>query len=179
MGKYDKFSVSGPAPGQPEGTGQIIGSLNGEMFEGCNEYDCRWVYNTPRNVPGWTEGAQVIHGPHIHKYPEVIFHLGTDPDNPMELGAEVEMHMGPELEIHRITKSGLVFIPANFIHGWYTIRKVTKPFILFAINQSATHTEKALRELVPEELRKGMMFIDQGYESDERVIQRPEGIGQK
>jgi hypothetical protein len=147
------------------------------MFEGCNEYNCHWVYSAPRNVPGWTHWDQVIHGPHVHKHPEIIFHLGTDPDNPLDLGAEVEMRMGPELEKHIITRSCLVFIPANFVHGWWVIRKVTRPFIVFEINQSATHTEKALRELVPPQMRKEMMFVDQGYESDERVVQWPAGIG--
>ena len=122
MGKYDKFTVSGPAPGQPGGTG-LIGSLNGEMFEGCHEYDCRWVYKNPGNVPGGAEGPQVIHGPHIHKYPEVIFHLGTDPNNPMELGAEVEMHMGPELEKHMIIIDYRTLDPFELDHCMFICKK--------------------------------------------------------
>ena len=179
MGKYDKFSISGLEPGKSEGPGITIANFNGEMFEGSNEYNCHWVYKTPRNIHGWTKWRQVIHGPHVHKYPEVIYLLGTDPENPMDLGAEVEMHMGPELEQYVLTKSCLIYIPANFVHGWWVIREVIRPFIVFDINQSPTHTEKALRELVPEALRKRMMFIDQGYESDERIVKWPEETSQK
>ena len=34
----------------------------------------------------------------------------------MDLGAEVVLYMGPEMEKHVITKTSAVFIPANFIH---------------------------------------------------------------
>jgi len=58
---------------------------------------------------GATSWDQVGHGPHMHKTPEVVVHLGTNPDDPMELGGEVEMYMGPEMEKHIITRSTLVY----------------------------------------------------------------------
>jgi hypothetical protein len=181
MGKYDKYSVSGPGPGEGDGTGKMIGHFDGATFEGSHEYSCHWAYEKPRskNLPGWKEWDQVIHGPHVHKYPEVIFHLGTDPKNPMDLGAEVVMHMGPEMEEYVITQSSLVYIPANFIHGWWYIKKVTRPFIIFEINQNGIHTEKSYPELVPEEVRKRLMWVDQGYISPERIMHWPEINGQK
>jgi len=179
MGKYAKYCVSGPWPGEGEGAGKMIAHFDGSVFDGSDEYACHWAYLKPENMPGWNKWDQVIHGPHEHKYPEVIFHLGTDPDHPMELGAEVVMHMGPEMEEHIITKSSLVFIPANFIHGWWYFRKVTRPFIIFAINQNGFHTEKSHPELVPPEIRKRLMYIDQGYTGQEKIVHWPEGIGLK
>jgi hypothetical protein len=38
------------------------------------------------------------HGPHTHKDPELLVALGTDPDNPKALGAEIELFMGTEME---------------------------------------------------------------------------------
>lgn len=174
MGKYDKYSVSGPASGEKEGTGKMVGHFDGTAFEGSHEYSCHWAYEKPRYVQNWTEWDQVIHGPHVHKYPEVIFHLGTDPANPMELGAEVVMHMGPEMEEYVITKSSLVFLPANFIHGWWYIRKVTRPFIIYEINQNGIHTEKSYPELVPDAIRPRLMSVDQNYISPERIMHWPE-----
>jgi hypothetical protein len=179
MGKYDKYNVSGPWPGEGEGTGKMVGHFDGTNFEGSIEYSVHWAYHKPHNVPGWKEWDDVIHGPHVHKYPEVIFHLGTDPQKPMDLGAEVIMHMGPEMEEHVITTSGMVYIPADFIHGWWYIKKVTRPFIIVEINQNGEHTEKSYPELVPEEIRKRLMYVDQNYISKERQMHWPEGIGPK
>ncbi len=179
MGKYSKFSVSEGRTGKNEGPGETIGRFDGTVFEGSNDYNCFWMYKTPLKVPDWTKWDQVIYGPHIHKQPEVIYLLGSDPEDPFDLGARIEVHMGPELETHVITKSCLIFIPANFVHGWWIVHEVTRPFIVFDINQSTTHTEKALRELVPAEMQKNMVFIDQGYESEARVVQWPEGISKK
>ena len=174
--KYAKYSFSGMAPGEEEGIGMMIGNFDGSVFESSNEYTCQWIYQKPRNMHGWTEWDQVIHGPHTHKYHEILLHLGTDPENPMDLGAEVVFHMGPEMEEHVITKSTLVFIPANLVHGWWYIRKVTRPFILFRINQSEIHTEKSFPELVPEEIRERLLCIDQGYASLEKTVHWPAGV---
>jgi hypothetical protein len=177
MSKYTKYCVSGPWPGDGEGTGKMIGHFDGTNFDGSCEYNCHWAYLKPRNVPGWTEWDQVIHGPHEHKYPEVIFHLGTDPDNPMELGAEMDGYMGPDIEKNLVTKSNLTFMPAEFIHGPSIVGKVKRPFIFIEINQSPKHTEKAMIDMVPEEERDKMMFTDVGYDSPERRVRWPKGIG--
>ncbi len=87
------------------------------------------------------------------------------------------MHMGPEMEKHVITRSTIICLPANFVHGPWRILKVTRPFLIVTINQSPKHTEKALKNLVSEEDLKRMIFIDQGYESDEMVMHWPELAG--
>jgi hypothetical protein len=114
----------------------------------------------------------------MHKYPEVVAMLGTDPDDPLDLGAEMEVYVGPEMEKTDLTRSTISFMPANFVHGPSTIKKVTRPFIFIEINQSPKHTQKGLRELVPDQQdRDKMMFIDAGYDSPERRIEWPKGIG--
>jgi hypothetical protein len=180
MGKYDKYFISGVKPGEPEGSGKTIAHIDGSTFEGANEYWAHWAFEKPHNVPGWKEWDDITHGPHMHKYPEVVAMLGTDPDNPMDLGAEYEIHMGPEMEGSLEKRSVLSFLPANFVHGPSTLKKVTRPFILIEINQSPQHTEKSLGELIPEQTeRDKMMLIDQGYDSPERHIQWPKGLGRK
>jgi hypothetical protein len=114
----------------------------------------------------------------MHKFPGVVGLLGTDPDNPMDLGAEMEVYMGPEMEKEIVTTSRLSFMPANFVHGPSNVKKVTRPYIFIEINQSPKHTQKGLIELVTDaKERDKMMFIDVGYDSPERRIRWHKGIG--
>ena len=51
---------------------------------------------------------------HSHPYPEILGFVGTDPDDPLELGGEVEFWV--EDEPHIITRSTMVFLPPNLKH---------------------------------------------------------------
>jgi len=172
--KYDKYILSGPRPWNPPGTGPVVAfvddKVNNNAYLGSHQYYIHWVPVVPQGLPGVSSWEQMGHGPHKHKYPEVVIHLGTDPDNPLDLGGEVEFCLGPELEKHIITTSDLVYLPADFIHGPWIIRKVTRPFIMVTVEQSPMHTEKSFQDLVSAEERDNLLFIDQGYDSDERVL---------
>jgi hypothetical protein len=100
------------------------------------------------------------HGPHIHKDPELLVALGTDPANPRNLGAKMEMCMGPEMESHIITESTMIWVPANFIHAPFRILEVTRPFIFIQCQHSPKLTEKSYKQLVAAELRDKMVFIE-------------------
>ncbi len=176
--KYNHLFISGIDPEiQARRPYAAIGFLDGTTFEGCNEYQIFWIGDKPYGAYGTKAWGEISHGPHTHKYPEIFVHLGTDPDNPYDLGAEVEMHVGPEMEKHIITQSTIMCLPADFVHGPWRILKVTRPFLIVTINQSPKHTEKAFKNLVSEEDLKRMIFIDQGYESDEMVRHWPEKAG--
>ena len=81
-------------------------------------------------------------------------HIGTDPNNPSDLGAEIEMYMGPELEKHVITQTSAVFIPANFIHSPYRIKKVYRPYITIMIIEGPERSEELHPEVLHHEIRK-------------------------
>lgn len=100
------------------------------------------------------------HGPHTHKDPELLVALGTDPDNPRELGAKMEMCMGPEMESHIITESTMIWIPANFIHAPFRILQVTRPFLFIQCQYAPKLTETSYKKLVAREMRDKMVFID-------------------
>jgi hypothetical protein len=165
--KYDKYFISGVAPEiQATRPYATLGFLDGKTFKDCNEYSFFWIGDKPYGAYGTKAWGEISHGPHTHKYPEIFVHMGTDPDNPWDLGAEVEMCMGPEMEKHIITKSVIMCLPAGFVHGPWRILKVTRPFIIVTINQNPTHTEKALRKMIPEKDHNRMIFMDQGYEDE-------------
>ena len=177
-GKYDHLFVSGIDPEvQAKRPYAAIAFLDGDSFEGCNEYQMYWVGTEPYGPYGSKKWGEISHGPHIHKYPDLLCHIGTDPDNPYDLGAEIEMYMGPEMEKHIITTSTVICIPANFVHAPWRVLSVTRPFLTIAINQSGKHTEKSLKHLVSKEALKHTLFVDQGYDSDEFILHWPEAAG--
>ena len=127
--------------------GPVVARLDNDVFEGSNFYYIHWVM--PSNDPPMAVG----HPPHIHKEAELLFHIGTDPDNPGDLGAEVEMFMGPELERYVITQSCVIYIPAGFIHAPWRPYKTTRPWIFVEVNQGPYHTEKLYPQVLPKEIR--------------------------
>ena len=74
------------------------------------------------------------------------------------------------MEKHVLTTSDTVYLPANFIHGPWIIKKVTRPFIMVTVEQSPEHTEKSHQDMVSDEERDKLLFIDQNYDSPERIL---------
>lgn len=68
--------------------------------------------------------------PHTHPMPEILFFLGSDPNNMNDLGGEAEFTLGKEKEIHVITKPTAVLCPDKFPHCPLTITKMDRPFFL-------------------------------------------------
>ena len=67
---------------------------------------------------------------HTHDCPEIIGFFSNDPDNPNELGGEIEFWF--EDEKHIITKSCLIFVPAGLKHCPLIIRKADRPIFHFS-----------------------------------------------
>jgi hypothetical protein len=161
--KYGKYFLDELAPEQRQrGLGKnprfLIWTDN-DIIEGSHTFSVMLMGEEAAKVAG--------HGPHTHKTPEVLVALGTDIDNPKELNAEIELSMGPEMEKHIITRSTLVYIPANLIHCPFRVLKVARPFLFIQAQYSGKLTETALRKLVSPELRDKMIFIDaDGSEKD-------------
>jgi hypothetical protein len=70
---------------------------------------------------------------HVHDFDEIVQLIGADPNNPKELGGEVEFWLEDEKFI--ITKSCAIFIPKGMKHCPMIIKRVDKPFFssLFAL----------------------------------------------
>jgi hypothetical protein len=161
MAKYDKYFTYKIPPKRAQNKRQIA-YVDYEDFPDANQVNVHWVTFHPDDE-GKQDWGDYGHGPHEHKNPEMIIHMGTDPDNKEDLGGEVELAMGPELIRYHITKSCIVFLPAGFIHSPWIVRRVTRPFLVVTICQEIEHTEKPHPELLTEAERKKMMFIYEGY----------------
>ena len=62
---------------------------------------------------------------HDHEFDEYLVFLGTNPEDPNDLGGEVELWLGGEK--HMIYKSCAIFIPAGTKHAPVYFKKITTP----------------------------------------------------
>lgn len=155
---YDGSSDGGFAPYIPF---RMITTIDNLILPGSDFYKIHWVM--PHDEPF----LQIGHPPHIHKDPELLFHIGTNPDNPQDLGSEIEVYLGSELEKHVITQTCVIYIPPNFIHAPWKPLKTTRPWIFIEVNQGPRHTEKGYHQLLTPEAIAGephlAHFEDEGY----------------
>jgi hypothetical protein len=160
-GKYFQTYEAKPEEIERGRTG--IARVDRDTFDGCNFYWVHW--NLPRAYRS-PDLVAVGHPPHIHKSAEILMLIGTNPDDPTDLGAEVELQMGAEREKHTMTRSTVVFIPPNLIHGPYLIKRTDRPWIFIEVNQGPVHTEKLFPHLLTEEERKQVdwsRWKEEGY----------------
>jgi hypothetical protein len=73
--------------------------------------------------------------PHNHNYDEYLIFLGTDPDNPSNLGGEIELWLD-ENEKHILKNSCAVFVPKGLYHTPLIFSKVEKPIICIRTGQT-------------------------------------------
>ncbi len=81
--------------------------------------------------------------PMYHTYDEWFFFVGTNPDDPAELGGELDFWLGAgeHAEKHVINKPTCIFVPAGMMHCPIDVHRVDRPFIEFVVAPSAIHTE--------------------------------------
>jgi len=70
------------------------------------------------------------HKSHTHEFDEYIGFLGSNPEDPSDLGGEVEIWLGDEK--HMLTKSCAVFVPKGLPHCPIIFRKVDSPIFYFS-----------------------------------------------
>jgi hypothetical protein len=75
--------------------------------------------------------------PHTHDDPEIIGFFGSDPQNPHDLGAEVEIWL--EDEKQTITKSAMIFVPPGMRHCPLILRRVDRPIFHFSVLTGGTY----------------------------------------
>jgi hypothetical protein len=165
--KYSKYIIEYDPTWFPNERRPIVSHMDDNIAKGSYFYLMHWV--TPDFAGGMNLGKYKYagHPPHIHKDAEILFHIGGNPEDPMDLGAELIMYLGPELEEHHITRTSCIWIPPNFIHSpWLPVR-VDRPFLFIEVNQGPLHTEKSYRQILPKEARERIdwsMWPDDNYE---------------
>ncbi|HEY97483.1 MAG TPA: hypothetical protein G4O16_04805 [Dehalococcoidia bacterium] len=163
--KYDKYIIEYDPSRYPNERRPVMARMESSVMEGSHFYLIHWMM--PNVAASFADRPMGGHPPHIHRDVELLFHIGTNPDDPMDLGSEVEIYLGPELERHVFNRTCCIYIPPNFIHGPWRPLNTTRPWIFIEVNQGGEHTEKSYRQLLPKEVRENTnwaMWPDEGYD---------------
>jgi hypothetical protein len=127
--KYQKNLVTKPIrekSSEPDMIGRVptMTYVSHKFFPQLNLYS-RW---------GWIVGMPDPN-PHVarhtHDYDEIVIHIGNDPNDPEDLGGELEFMVDDEPIV--INKTSALYIPKGVPHGPLTWKRVTRPHIEMAI----------------------------------------------
>ena len=97
--------------------------LEDEIMKGSSSVIISWYWKATEK-----EGSPS----HVHDFDEILGFIGNDPQNPADLGAEVELWL--EDEKYLLTKSCLVFAPAGLRHCPLRVVRVDRPFLFLAFS---------------------------------------------
>lgn len=98
--------------------------IDGEVCPGAFQMNTAWYHRVPDRDP--------IFGPHVHDdCDELIGFFSSNPDDPYDLGGEIEFTIGDE--VHLLTRSSIIFVPAGVSHNPMRILKVDRPIFHFSV----------------------------------------------
>ena len=72
------------------------------------------------------------HDEHVHRFDEMIGFIGSNHNDPYDLGGVVDI--GINGEIHRLTKTSIIFMPAGLKHLPLSIIELNRPILHFSIS---------------------------------------------
>ena len=137
--KYGKYIVTRPRDKDIEewkevgDTRKVNVYVDSEIVEGGYYFQGTWWYK-PSEKPYPDEA-------HTHDYDEYLGFMGTNPDDPLDLGGEVELNLGGEK--HTLTKSAMVFVPAGVEHCPVHFKRVDSPIWFFATSHQKVYKRDA------------------------------------
>ena len=147
--KYDKFFITetSPNPLHPQ-TRNRVSNFPWQNTLYINEelQKVKGVLYLETNIVlrpiggGEEEGSK----PHYHPFDEYLMFLGMDPDDPFELGGEVEFWI--EEEKHIITRTCALFVPKGIYHCPFYIRKVKRPFMFITTGNTSKYAHMAFSD---------------------------------
>ncbi|MCE5253277.1 MAG: hypothetical protein LLG45_03555 [Actinomycetia bacterium] len=94
--------------------------MDDQVVEGAFHMNCSWYLKA---------AATFADRPHVHETDEIIGFFGNDPDDPYDLGGEVEIWL--EDEKHVIDRSCMIFVPAGMKHCPLLFTRVDRPIFHF------------------------------------------------
>ncbi len=95
----------------------------------------------------WTAGkiGKNPDKPHVHDFDQVLLFAGSDMADIGELGAEVELCLGENLETHMITTTTAVAIPRGMPHFPATVNFLDKRFFYYEISIAPVYKETVFK----------------------------------
>ena len=107
--------------------------IDSNVCEGAFQMNTAWYFDVPERDPIFPE--------HKHDHDELIGFFGSNPDEPYELNGVIEFAINGEM--HRLTKSTMIWVPSDATHNPMRILEVRKPIFHFSIVMNPLYTGKS------------------------------------
>lgn len=126
-GKYEDMRIRLPITGR-NGNIKLGAVMDGSVL-GWESMSIRYgLVDGEGFIPEETEKQ------HTHDYDQMIWFLSSDPNDMLNLGAELEIDLGSPCIRHRIATPTAVCLPKGTVHFSPIVTKVDRPFFYFSIN---------------------------------------------
>lgn len=120
--------------------GRRIHWLDSNNMPGSFQMNTSWYFAPTVNNSPDAPKTPFAMKPHVHDCDEVLGFYGSDPQDPYDLGGEVEIHINGEK--HILTKSTLVYLPAGLVHLPLYVNKVDRPIFHFSIMMNSEYVAR-------------------------------------
>jgi hypothetical protein len=107
--------------------------LEDEIMEGASSVILSWYWKATEK-----EGSPS----HVHDFDEIVGFIGNDPQNPYDLGGEVEFWM--EDEQYLLDKSCLIWVPKGLRHCPLRVTRVDRPILFLAISMTKKYVKDGI-----------------------------------
>jgi hypothetical protein len=110
------------------------------IAEAYSKYATRILWMDENVVPGsfhmntawYLKSTETLESkPHVHDTDEIIGFFGNNPDDPYDLGGEIEIWL--EDDKHVIDRTAMIFVPAGMVHCPLVLTRVDRPIFHFTI----------------------------------------------
>lgn len=109
--------------------------MSNDLVPGCNIYlEYIWVWEMPE-----PDTAEMSRSP---DHDRIVLYIGSDPENPADLGAEIEAYLGGEKLTTGDTSA--VFIPKNVDYGPVRWMEFSRPHMQMTIVPSTGNYQEAM-----------------------------------
>ncbi|MBN1188670.1 MAG: hypothetical protein JXA46_02865 [Dehalococcoidales bacterium] len=121
-----RLTVKGEQEIPPSLDSTHVLTVNSDRIKDFFFVDCTWLW----------KGSAVdsLDEAHSHDFPEVLGFVGSNQDDPHDLGGEIEIWLDDEKQL--LTRTCLVFIPAGLRHFPLKINRIDRPLFFVTIAQT-------------------------------------------
>lgn len=159
-------------PGQNRPMEHVL-YIDGEVGSGTFYSECVWFMSKDTTHPdaaarmfekykSLPPGTKVGPQPHIHPFDELFTFFGTNPDDPTDLGGELEFYLEDQPIV--FNKSGIFYIPAGMRHCPLNVKRQDRPMFHFSMGFTSSYDHTVLDdkpgEYAGQDLSKYVVFDD-------------------
>jgi len=104
--------------------------IDGNEAPGAFQMNTAWYKHAQPRDPLFEE--------HVHSYDELIGFFGSDPEDPYNLHAVIELWLDGEM--HRIDRTSMIFVPGGMKHNPLRLLEVDRPIFHFSVVNSPEYS---------------------------------------